>query len=70
MDVAWAASIGGSREDKMDSELEALAVSLPLDLAHFVQNDNTTFQDEIQKWDRDQEIQKQQELSKFNIRNI
>ena len=51
--------------DKMDqSELEALAVSLPLDLAHFVNYDNNVFQEEIVKWDRDQEIQKQQELGK------
>ena len=60
MDVAWAASIGGAMKEDIN-ELEALATTLPEDLAHFVSFDNMMFNKEIAKWDRDQEIQKQQQ---------
>ena len=59
MDVAWAGSIGSSRESTL--ELEALAASLPMDLSHFVLQDNQNFQEEISKWDHEQEIQNQQQ---------
>ena len=63
MDVAWAGSIGSSRESL--EALEALAVSLPQDLGQFVLQDNQSFQEEISKWDHEQEIQnQQQELGK------
>lgn len=55
MDAEWASSIGGSKEERMDQgELEALAVTLPNDLAQYVVDDNNLFQDEIVQWDRDQ----------------
>ena len=67
MDVAWAASIGGAMKEDIN-ELEALATTLPEDLAHFVSFDNMMFNKEIAKWDRDQEIQKQQqELGKPHL---
>jgi Cu/Ag efflux pump CusA len=58
MDAEWASSIGGvSREEKMDQgELEALAVTLPQDLAQYVVNDNNTFQGEITTWDTEQNL--------------
>ena len=63
MDAEWAGSIGETREEKMDQgELEALAVTLPKDLAQYVIDDNNTFQEEVVQWDRDQQAQKLQEL--------
>lgn len=55
MDAEWASCIGGSKEERMDQgELEALAVTLPNDLAQYVVDDNNQFQEEIMQWDRDQ----------------
>lgn len=65
MDAEWASSIGGTKEEKMDQgELEALAITLPNDLAQYVVDDNNTFQDEIAQWDKDQQAQKLQQLMK------
>ena len=64
MDADWAGSIGETREEKMDQgELEALAVTLPKDLAQFVIDDNNAFQEEIVQWDKDQQAQKLQEIT-------
>lgn len=63
MDTDWAGIIGETREEKMDQgELEALAVTLPTDLAQFVVADNMAFQEEIVQWDKDQQAQKLQEM--------
>ena len=63
MDAEWAGSIGETKEEKMEQgEFEALATTLPTDLAKFVVEDNNTFQEEIAQWDRDQQAQKLQEM--------
>lgn len=63
LDAEWAGSIGETVEEKMDQgELEALAKILPNDLATYVVEDNFAFEDEIIKWDKEQEIIKEQEL--------
>ena len=63
MDADWAGSIGETRGEQMDQgELEALAVTLPKDLAQFVIDDNNAFQEEIVQWDKDQQAQKLQEI--------
>lgn len=65
MDIAWAGIIGSSRECASVEAMEALAVSLPQDLAQFVSDDNKHFQEEISKWDHEQENRnQQQELGK------
>ena len=53
MDIAWAGIIGSSRECASVEAMEALAVSLPQDLAQFVSDDNKHFQEEISKWDHE-----------------
>ena len=63
MDAEWAGSIGESHGEKMDQgELEALAVTLPKELAQFVIDDNNAFQEEIVQWDKEQQAQKLQEM--------
>ena len=63
MDADWAGSIGETRGEQMDQgELEALAVTLPKDLAQFVIDDNNAFQEEIVQWDKEQQAQKLQEI--------
>ncbi len=42
-------------------ELEALAITLPEDLAEFVVEDNEKFRNEITQWDKDQEQKRQQQ---------
>ena len=55
MDAQWAGSIGEQRNDMMEQEeLEALATTLPNDLATFVCDDNIAFQTEISRWDQEQ----------------
>jgi hypothetical protein len=42
-------------------ELEALAITLPQDLAQFVIDDNNAFHDEVIRWDKEQETLKRQD---------
>ena len=44
-----------------EGEIEALALSLPQDLAEHVLKDNVAFRDEIVRWDKEQEERKRQE---------
>lgn len=53
---------GETREEKMEQgELEALAITLPQDLAQFVIDDNNAFHDEVIRWDKEQETLKRQD---------